>query len=130
MNHSQGFLAGTGFESQQPGHAAAPQSSVAGPGMPLVNLVAQQNMPPVCTGVAVPCRITVTNRFGEPREVIVHFHLPAQTPDQLKAAIENLIAMGFNIPAQRPFDRGYGNRQYNGDRGGYPDTRRDYRPGY
>jgi hypothetical protein len=128
MNQPQGFLAGTGFEHQQ---AAPTQQPSASPAMPLVNLAAPQNTPPVCTGVSVPCRITVTNRFGEPREVIVHFHLPAQTPDHLKLAIENLIAMGFNIPAQRPFERGSGgHREFNNNSGGYPESRRDYRPNY
>jgi hypothetical protein len=133
MNQGQGFLAGTGFEhhpqSGQPVHAQPP---VPGSGMALVNLAAPQNPTPVCTGVAVPCRITATNRYGEPREVIVYFHLPAQTPEQLKAAIENLIAMGFNIPAQRPFERsrGFGNRQYSDAGHNCYDGPRQFRPKY
>lgn len=121
MNPGQGFLAGAGFETP-PQHSQA----VPGQAMQSINLVAPQNTPPVCTGVSVPCRITVTNRYGEPREVIVQFHLPAQTPEHLKFAIENLIAMGFNIPAQRPFERNnQGPRNYHDDSRNSP---RPFRP--
>jgi hypothetical protein len=68
---------------------------------------------------------------------MVYFHLPAQTPEQLKSAVENLIAMGFNIPAQRPFERnnnngGYNNRQYNGNGNGNSNGYgpRQFRPQY
>lgn len=131
MNQGQGFLAGTGFE--HPSQQVAQQSAVQPQAVGLVNLAAPQNAPPICTGVGVPCRITVTNRYGEPREVIVYFHLPAQAPEQLKAAIETLIAMGFNIPAQRPFERGntggdHGQRHYNDDGNNRGNSQRQFRP--
>lgn len=129
MNQGQGFFAGTGLEHPQQQAPSPGQTQ----GMALVNLAAPQNTPPVCTGVAVPCRVTVSNRYGEPREVVVHFHLPAQTPEQLKVSIESLIAMGFNIPAQRPFERNNGggyNRPYNGNGNGdgYHNSHRPFRP--
>ena len=69
---------------------------------------------------------------------MVYFHLPAQTPEQLKSAVENLIAMGFNIPAQRPFERngynggGYPPRHYNGNGNGNGNGygQRPFRPQY
>lgn len=135
MNNGQGFLAGTGFEHPGPAQQSGQPAPFQPPGMQLVNLAAPQNAPPICTGVAIPCRITVTNRYGEPREVIVQFHLPAQTPEQLKSAIETLIAMGFNIPAQRPYDRGnqsgdHGQRHYNDEGSGRPYSPRQFRQGF
>lgn len=151
MNHQHGFLEGTGFEHphaplphgpHHPGAQPSPQHQPL-PGSPLgapatapatygtvglVNLAAPQNAPPVCTGVSVPCRITVTNRYGEPREVTVDFHLPAQTPAQLKAAVETLLAMGFNIPVQRPYDRSSGPRADRPGNYGSPHGDRDPRP--